>query len=90
MHKLALTKDAVNFLDDLQAKQYKQVMGKIVKLLIDPSPSDSEIVKGYDHQYRRASIGEFRIAYKFENDTIGIVMIGKRNDDDVYKRLERK
>jgi mRNA interferase RelE/StbE len=33
--------------------------------------------------------GEYRIVYYFEKDTIFVALIGKRNDDDIYKQLQR-
>ena len=50
-------------------------------------PPDSEWVTGFP--YRRADIGEYRIIYRVESDTLLIPLIGKRNDDDVYKRMKR-
>jgi len=34
-------------------------------------------------------IGEYRIVYRIEDDTVGICLIGKRNDSEVYKRFKR-
>ena len=31
-----------------------------------------------------------RIVYAFDSDTVYIILIGKRNDDEVYLRLNRK
>jgi mRNA interferase RelE/StbE len=38
---------------------------------------------------RRVKAGEFRIIYALEGDAVQIRLIGKRNDDDIYKALER-
>ena len=35
-------------------------------------------------RYRRVDQGEYRIVYFFDEDTVTIVVVGKRNDDDVY------
>jgi len=88
MRKLDMTRDAYKFLEDLQAKQFRQVAMKALSLLNDPSPSDSSLLKGYD--YYRVDVGEYRIVYKFDEDTVFLVLIGKRNDDEVYKTLKRK
>jgi len=37
--------------------------------------------------FLRADVGEFRIVYLVETDTIKIVLIGKRNDSEIYKML---
>ncbi|BBL72122.1 type II toxin-antitoxin system RelE family toxin [Methylogaea oryzae] len=88
MLKLNLSRDALDFLKSLPGKQYKQVVGTLFKLLELPEPHDSQPLKGYS--YRRVDIGEYRIVYSVQEDELRIPLIGKRNDDDVYKRLERK
>ncbi|CCQ69679.1 hypothetical protein CWATWH0402_3452 [Crocosphaera watsonii WH 0402] len=34
---------------------------------------------------------EYRIVYRFypEQDLVEVILVGKRNDDEVYKKLER-
>ncbi len=83
-----MTRDAYKFLEDLQAKQFRQVTMKALSLLNDPSPSDSSALKGYD--YYRVDVGEYRIVYRFDEDIVSLALIGKRNDDEVYKALKRK
>ena len=85
MRKLDITRDAYKFLRDLQAKQFRQVAQKTLSLLIDPQPNDAAQLRGYD--YWRADIGEYRIVYKFDDETVYVVLIAKRNDDEVYKKL---
>lgn len=86
MRKLALSKNVVGFLNDLQAKQFKQVLSKILSLLADPAPPDSQSLKGYG-DLRRTDIGEFRIVYRFDESAVAVSLVGKRNDDEIYKRL---
>ena len=86
---LELTNDARSFLEDLQPKQYKQVAGKNFELLRNPYPQDAKHIKGMKG-YRRVTSGEFRIAYTVVNETIKIALVGKRNDDEIYRILERK
>jgi mRNA interferase RelE/StbE len=38
---------------------------------------------------RRLKSGEFRIVFAVEDDVVQIRLIGKRNDDEIYKALER-
>lgn len=38
---------------------------------------------------RRLKIGEFRAIYRVNGDVIEVRLIGKRNDDDIYRALER-
>jgi mRNA interferase RelE/StbE len=87
--KLQITKRAANFLRDLDAKQYKQVAGKLFELLTNPQPHDSSALKGTEAGERRADVGEFRIIYAIDSDIVSILVIGRRNDDDVYKIWQR-
>ena len=89
MRKLEITRDAKKFVSDLQAKQFRQVMLKVMGLMDDPQPNDASQLKGRA-DYWRADVGEYRIVYEFDADTVFVVLIGKRNDDEVYKQLERK
>jgi len=58
-------------------------------LLKEPYPHDSAELKGADRGERRVDVGEYRVVYTFENDTISILVIGPRNDDEVYRIWER-
>jgi mRNA interferase RelE/StbE len=86
---LELTNDARSFLENLPSKQYKQVASKIFELLRNPYPQDAKHLTGH-RGYRRITSGEFRIVYMVEGETIRIALVGKRNDDEIYKILERK
>ena len=88
MRHLSISRAAYKFLEDLQARQFRQVAMKALSLLNDPTPSDSSQLKGYD--YHRVDSGEFRLVYKFDETAVYLVLIGKRNDDEVYKTLGRK
>ena len=88
MLKLDISKSSAKFLEILPPKQFKQVMGAILSLLGNPYPVDSEKLVGYD--YHRKDIGEYRIIYRVEESQIlKVSETGKRNDDDVYRRLKR-
>ena len=86
---LKIDKDSIEYLGALDAKQFKQVTRKVFALTSDPLPPDSSLLQGHD-SLRRADIGEFRIIYRILEDTVAIVLIGRRNDDAVYRALERK
>ncbi len=88
MLKLNPTNDALSFIESLPGKQFKQVVGTVLSLLKNPEPQDSILLKGYP--YRRVDIGEYRIVYEVQGEELRVLLIGKRNDDDVYKRLKRK
>ena len=38
---------------------------------------------------RRIKSGEFRVIYALDGEVLQIRLIGKRNDGDIYKALER-
>jgi len=85
--KLLLERRAVGFLDDLPAKQFRQIVLKVFALLKDPEAPDTKQLVGYS--YRRADVGEYRIVYRVDGEDLKIILNGKRNDDEVYKQLKR-
>ncbi|MEW6756065.1 MAG: type II toxin-antitoxin system mRNA interferase toxin, RelE/StbE family [Candidatus Latescibacterota bacterium] len=85
-----LSADAWNCVNKLQHKQAKQVFVKIIRLCQDPKPPDSSQLKGSREGYRRADVGEYRIIYRVEGDRLEGPLIGKRNDDEAYRRLGRR
>ena len=54
--------------------------------MADPEPHDSKELKGYP--YRGTDIGEYRIIYRLEENVLKIVLVGKRNDSEVYKKMK--
>jgi len=82
---LSLSRASVRFLDTLPSKQYRQVTRKIVMLMADPHPTDAERLKGCE--YSRVTVGEYRVVFDVRDGLLRIVAIGKRNDDEVYRRL---
>jgi len=87
MYKVDITKSSGKFIKKLPPKQYRQVVGTILSLRENPTPHDSQQLKG-SPEYQRVDIGEYRIIYRFDKDTIYIAIVGKRNDDEVYKRFQ--
>ena len=90
MPKLDGLKTVLDFLRGLQPKISAQIAKKVLALNINPLPNDSKQLKGYRDLYRVDS-GEYRIVYRFQpkKDLVEIIIVGKRNDDDVYKKLNR-
>ena len=86
-NKLYFEKAATDFLGTLDAKRYKQVVQNIFRLIPEGSPHDSKKLQG--HTFHRIDSGEYRIIYERIGDTIMIVLVDKRNDDEVYKQLRR-
>jgi mRNA interferase RelE/StbE len=90
MPKLDGLGTVLDFLNGLQPKIAAQISKKVLSLNLDPFPADSKKLKGYDKYYRVDS-GEYRIVYTYNStaDLIEIILVGKRNDDEIYKKLER-
>ncbi len=86
MLKLQISKDAQKFLDTLPPKQFRQVARKILTLLELPRPHDSEALR--DFPFLRNDVGEYRIIYDVQSDTLRVIVVGKRNDEEVYRRLK--
>jgi mRNA interferase RelE/StbE len=90
MTKLDGLKSVLDCLAGLQPKHAGQIARKIIALGEHPIPSDSQSLKGYA-DLRRIDIGEYRIVYSYneKNDLVEIILVGKRNDDEIYRRLKR-
>ncbi len=87
MRRLDISRNALKFVHDLAAKQYKQVVSRVFELMREPKPADCRAVVGLE--LWRVTVGEYRIIYSFTQDTLFVEAIGKRNDDEVYRRLKR-
>ena len=81
MLKLLVSKKAQKFLDDLPPKQFRQIVRKVFALLENPRPHDSEELRGYP--FLRNDVGEYRIIYDVQGDTLRVIIVGKRNDEEV-------
>ena len=90
MLKLDLSNKVRAFISSRQPKHQRQIVAKIRDLRGDPHPSDSKLLKGKARDFKRASIGEYRIVYRVENDVLYVAAVGKCNDDEVYRLLSRK
>ncbi|MEG4285304.1 type II toxin-antitoxin system RelE/ParE family toxin [Microcoleus sp. A006_D1] len=90
MAKLDGLKTVLDFLKGLQPKIAAQIAKKVLALNVDPLPNDSKQLIGSPGYYRVDS-GEYRIVYNFnpDEDLVEVILVGKRNDDEVYKKLER-
>lgn len=90
MPMLDLKPKAKKFIKSLPPKHQRQVKDRILSLQINPIPHDAKKLMGYEH-YIRVDIGEYRIIYRYENvkDLITVVLVGKRNDDEVYRITKR-
>jgi mRNA interferase RelE/StbE len=86
--KLALHSGVLKDLPDLPPKQYRQVVGAILDLLQDDKPHYANQLKG--SAYWQLAVGEYCVIYRADGDTVHVAVVGKRNDNDVYRMLERR
>lgn len=84
---LDIHNDCLKFLRTLNPRQFRQVVTSLFELLRNPEPHDSIQLSGWP--FRRVDVGEYRIIYRVENDILRVPLIGKRNDDEVYRDLRR-
>lgn len=83
-------KKVTKFIGGLPPKHQKQIITKVLSLKKDPRPNDSIMLSGYN-PFRRCDAGEYRVIYKTceKDHIIYIVLIGKRNDSQVYREFVR-
>lgn len=86
--KLALQSAVIKELKSLPPKNCKQVALAILALARNAAPHDSAALIG-QAPWRRIDVGEYRVIYRFDADTVYVPLVGKRNDDEVYKLLRR-
>jgi len=87
MREISLDKRAQTYVLSLPPKHARQVSLKLLSLSIEPNSTDSKQLK--NSAFFRADVGEHRIIYLYSKDILYVPLIGKRNDNDVYRRLER-
>ena len=88
MLEIEFSKRARKFLLKIPAKHAGQITRKAASLTDDPFPPDSERLQGF--AMNRVDIGEYRIIYFMVGKALlHVYLIGKRNDDEVYKQLKR-
>ena len=88
MLAINVSRPSEKYLKKLLPKHRRQVSHKILKLAENPEASDASLLQGFRDCYR-ADIGEHRIIFHWTSVTLFVDLIGKRNDDDVYRKLRR-
>ncbi|MBM3240352.1 type II toxin-antitoxin system RelE/ParE family toxin [Candidatus Poribacteria bacterium] len=83
-----IEKRVIRFVADLQPKQYKQIVSKILSLQENPRPQDCTKLERYKGGYRVDS-GEYRILYTIDDkeQLVTVWRVGLRNDSRVYRGL---
>lgn len=90
MPTLDLKPRAKKYIQSLPPKHKRQVKDSILALESEPMPHDVKKLIGYE-DYIRIDIGEYRIIYRYEHkkDLVIVVLVGKRNDDEIYRIAKR-
>jgi mRNA interferase RelE/StbE len=78
--KLDLSRDALRFIQTLNPRQYRQVVGTVFRLLQNPEPQDSSALIGYP--YHRVDIGEYRIIDNVADDVLKVEASFKRGKSE--------
>ncbi len=88
MYSIFLEKRVIKYIEACPVKHQAQIKQKITSLRDDPKPNDSKALKG-GFPYLRVDSGEYRIIYRIEDNTIFVILVGKRNDNAVYRSFKR-
>lgn len=88
MHQIDLKPRVVKYINTLPTKHKRQIKDCILSLNKQPIPQDSKKLVGYEN-YLRIDSGEYRIIYRVTDDIVTVVLIGKRNDSEVYRIAQR-
>jgi mRNA interferase RelE/StbE len=86
MRQVNLSRDAARSLRRTPPKHQRQLAAKLLQLADDPRPADS--IKLTDSVFYRVNVGDYRIVYEFDHDTVAVALIEQR--DQVYRRLKRR
>ncbi len=87
MLRIDIARRVEKFQARLPSKHRRQIAERILALAAEPAAQDTKALHGSD--FRRADMGEYRIVYRVADRTLQVVLVGKRNDDEVYRQLKR-
>ena len=90
MLQIDLKPKAKKFIESLPPKHKRQIKDSILSLQDNPIPQDAKRLIGYE-KYMRTDVGEYRIVYRYEKEInlIVVVLVGRRNDDSIYRIAKR-
>ncbi|WP_342146313.1 type II toxin-antitoxin system RelE family toxin [Rickettsiella endosymbiont of Aleochara curtula] len=91
MIKISFAKQALKFLKQVPIKHGRQLAMTVESLKENPFPQDAKKLKGIS-DYHRVDVGEYRVIYRIDaaRKLLIIAFMGKRNDNEVYKKFKRK
>ena len=81
---ILLEKHALKFLEKLDKDTACRIIDKLEKLENDPMPPDARKLVTLKQSAYRIRVGDYRILYRIEKDSIVVFSINKRSV--VYKR----
>ncbi|MBI5458084.1 type II toxin-antitoxin system RelE/ParE family toxin [Candidatus Kaiserbacteria bacterium] len=87
MLRIDIWPEAQAFLETLAAKHKRQISAKVFALAENPMPPHSKLLEGFP--LRRFPSGEYRIVYFIDGNILKVVLIDRRNDDRIYRRLKQ-
>ena len=88
MRQIKFYKPALRFLKAVPPKHGRQILAKLDELArAEDPPPDAKHLTGLP--FWRAKAGNYRIVYDFAPETLWVVDIGKRNDDEIYRQVRR-
>jgi len=88
MRALQIDSASVKTLGYLPPKHFRQVVSKLFELLKEPLPTDARLLSGFP--FYRVTVGEYRVVYDFTDTQVRVLMLGKRNDGEIYRMLQRR
>ena len=91
MYRLELDRRVADEIKTYPPKHAKQVALRIFALASDARPHDCTKLSGTEDAYR-VDQGEYRIIYAIDDKLhlVTIYAVGSRNDDEIYKRFQRR
>ncbi len=79
--------DALEFIQTLDPKRAAQIWKKIQQLCEDPTSGNNRKLEGSSFSRMRA--GDYRIIFEVEGEKLNVILVGPKQNDEVYKTLKR-
>lgn len=86
--EIDLSRQPVRFMKKLartNKADSRKILSRLEDLPNNPKPPQAARVTGYAAEIYRIRVGDYRIIYSFDDETLRIGVIGRRND--VYQKL---
>ena len=83
-YHVEIAKSAAKDLRGIDRKWIPRIVATIETLELDPRPPGCKKLVGSDHTYR-LRIGDFRVVYDIQDDTLIILVVRIRHRREVYR-----